>query len=328
MKMKLSNLIPWRFRGINPFLNTYGDKFLFGRITRTAPIETNPQSKVEIHSAVPHRYLYAYLVAIKSLLKYYDDLSIVVHDDGSLYESDKALIKLHLPGCKIIDRAVADAEFEKLNNPFLSKVRSSYTSYLKLFDTTLFSQAERVIILDTDTLFIKEPTAVIDWIKNGGKPWYHMAPQSKMKVHKELGIANYSDLQKVHIQTLIIKDLDAINSTLNTNYSIQQGFCSGFIGYDASTIKFTELEKLFKLLFEKFGDKIFLWGAEQTTHGLILGSRGAVPLPIEDYFVFTQNNADLAKNATFLHFVGENRFYKLIYPKLAKSIIKHFNKKI
>ncbi|MFA5984811.1 MAG: hypothetical protein WC782_12415 [Methylococcaceae bacterium] len=320
--MKLSHLIPWRFRGINPFLNTYGDKFLFSGICQTPPIQSNPQAKVEVHSAVPHRYVYAYLVAIKSLLRFHNDLSVVVHDDGSLLEADKNLIKQHLPGCRLIDRAMANAEFEKLNNTFLSKVRGSYTSYLKLFDTTLFCQAERVMILDTDTLFIKRPDKVIDWIENGGKPWYHMAPQGKMKVHKELEIVNYTDLQKVHIQTLIINDLDAINSSLNSNYWIQQGFCSGFIGYDANTIKFNELEQLFKLLFDKFGDKIFLWGAEQTTHGLVLCSQGAEALPIDAYFVFTQNNAWQAKDATFIHFVGENRFYKLIYPKLAWSIIK------
>lgn len=318
------NPIPWSLRGITPFLNSYGDKFLFGKITKTLPIETNPESRTEIHSAVPHRYLFAYLFAIKSLLHYYSDLSIVIHDDGSLKENDKQLLKSHLPDCRIIDRAFADSEFEKQKNPFLSKVRSSYTSYLKLFDTTLFSRSEQIIILDTDTLFLKEPKTVIDWIKNGGKPWYHMAPQGKMKVEKELQIANYSKLQKVHIQTLIMDNLDEINATLKKNYSLQQGFCSGFIGYDSTTINLEELEQLFKLLYEKFGDKIFRWGAEQTTHGLILCSKGATSLPIDDYFVFTQANAHLANNATFVHFVGENRFHKLIYPKLANTLMKNF----
>ncbi|MDO9241852.1 glycosyltransferase [Methylicorpusculum sp.] len=320
--MNLSNLVPWRFRGINPFLNTYGDKLLFGRIAKTASIETNPNAKTEIHSAVPHRYLYAYLFAIKSLLYYHSDLSVVIHDDGSLLDEDKRLIKIHLPNCRLIDRAFANAEFEKLNNPFLSKVRGSYTSYLKLFDTTLFNQSERIIILDTDTLFLKEPKEIIDWIINGGNPWYHMAPRGKMKVEKEFEIANYAKLQDVHIQTLIIDDLDDINKSLNKNYTIQQGFCSGFIGYDSGTINFSELEELFKLLYEKFGDKIFRWGAEQTTHGLILCSKGAVSLPLEDYFVFTHANAHLADNAKFLHFVGENRFHKLIYPKLSNVVLK------
>ncbi|MBU2571534.1 MAG: glycosyltransferase [Gammaproteobacteria bacterium] len=315
------NPIPWSLRGLTPFLNTYGDKICFGRITKTAPIETNPKASTTVHSAVPHRYVYAYLTAVKSILQYENDFAICVHDDGSLTDADKELIKKHLPHTTIIDRNFANAEFDRLvKNPFLSKVRGSYTSYLKLFDTTFFNKTERIIILDTDTLFIRRPDEIIEWSKHGGNPWYHLAPRGKMKVQKELEISQYANLQKVHIQTLIMNDLDEINSTLNSNYYLQQGFCSGFIGYDQGTINFDELDKLFRLLHEKFGDKIFLWGAEQTTHGLILCSKNAEALPIEKYFVFTQANAHLVDNATFLHFVGENRFHKLIYPQLAKKI--------
>jgi lipopolysaccharide biosynthesis glycosyltransferase len=316
------NPIPWRLRGLTPFLNTYGDKLSFGAISKTRPIETNPQAKTTIHSAVPHRYVYAYLIAIKSLLQYDGNYAICIHDDGSLTSDDKKLISNHLPYARIIDRQFANSEFERLiNNHFLSKVRGSYTSYLKLFDTTLLNNSERIIILDTDTLFLRSPEEIIQWSHHGGQPWYHMAPDSKMKTQKEFVIAEYSKLQKIHIQALIIDYLDEINVTLNSNYQIKQGFCSGFIGYDHGTINFNELEKLFKLLHKKFGEKIFLWGAEQTVHGLLLCSKGAKALPIDDYFVFTHLNSHMVNNATFVHFVGENRFYKLIYPNLAKAVI-------
>jgi len=322
------NLLPWSFRGLNPFLNTYGDKFLFGKIAKTKPITTNPDAKTEVHSVIPHRYIYAYLVAIKSLLQYHADLSVVVHDDGSLTKADKALLAFHLPGCKVIDRLDADAAFDSLNNPFLSKVRNSYTSYIKLFDTIHSCKSERIIVIDSDTLFLKRPDAIIDWIENGGKPWYHTAPLGGMK-RKELtkqksqpSTGKQAAQEKDHIQTLIMKNIDNINITLEKNYNIEQGFCAGFIGYDSTTIKLDELNELFLLLHKKFDDKIFKWGAEQTVHGLALGAKGAEALPIDDYFVFTQKNADLAKDATFVHFVGENRFHRLIYPRLAKSLIQ------
>lgn len=326
--MNFLNILPWSFRGLNPFLNTYGDRFLFRKITSTPPITTNPNADTEVHSAVPHRYVYAYLVALKSLLRYHADLSVVVHDDGSLSAADKTLIAFHLPHCRIITRTDADSEFEKLNNPFLSKVRNSYTSYIKLFDTSYSSRSKRVIIIDTDTIFLKRPDAIIDWIVNGGQPWYHLAPKGKMKLenspkpNSEASATKPVEPQKDHIQTLIMKNLDSINATLNKNYSIEQGFCSGFIGYDSTAIELEELNELFSLLYKKFGDKIFKWGSEQTTHGLLLCSKGAEALPIEEYFVFTQFNADQAKDATFVHFVGENRFHRFIYPKLAKKVIK------
>ncbi len=316
----MKNLIPWSLRGIGPFLNTYGDAFFFKSIQKTKPIAVNPDASTAIHSAVPHRYLNAYLFAIKSFLRFYNDVAVIVHDDGSLKTQDYEIIQHHIPNSKIISRQYADQTFQnKINDPFLNKVRSSYTSYLKLFDSTLFSEDKRIIILDTDTLFLKRPDYIIDWCKSGGQPWFHRSPKGTWK-NKSAKISEHARLQDVHIQTLISENLDEINTQLNAQYTLEQGFCSGFIGYSADTINFDELKKLFQLLHSQFGDKIFLWGAEQTVHGMILCGKQAQGLPVDEYFVFTQGNADTADNGTFVHFVGENRFYKFIYPKLAKLI--------
>lgn len=321
----MRNLIPWSLRGIGPFLNTYGDGFFFKSIQKTRPIAVNPEAPTAIHSAVPHRYLNAYLFAIKSFLRFHSDVAVVVHDDGSLKTQDYEIIEHHLPNVKIISRQLANKTFKKqFPDPFLNQVRSSYTSYLKLFDSTLFSEGKRIVILDTDTLFIKKPQHIIDWCINGGQPWFHSSPTGSWKT-KPAKIAEHTRLQDVHIQTLISENLDDINTKLNSQYRIEQGFCSGFIGYDADTIKFDDLNKLFTLLHDMFGDKIFLWGAEQTVHGLILCGKNAIRLPVEEYFVFTRGNANTAANGTFVHFVGENRFHKFIYPKLAKMIVNEIN---
>ncbi len=318
----LKTLIPWSFRGVGPFLNTYGDALLFGKIKKSPPIPVNPNAPTAFHSAVPHKYLYAYLFAIKSFLRFYSDIAVVVHDDGSLEETDMNLIRKHLPGVKIITRQFADETFNKqVNDPFLSKVRSSYTSYIKLFDCTLFSEGKRIVILDTDTLFLKYPDRVIDWCKVGGDPWFHRSPKGQWKTKSKI-IADQTQNQGKHIQTLITESLSEINENLSRNYKYERGFCSGFIGYEADAIKYDELKQLFELLFEKFGDKIFKWGAEQTVHGLVLCGQGAVDLPVEDYFVHTRNNSDEAHKGTFVHFVGENRFYRRVYPKLTSQLAK------
>ena len=285
-------------------------------------METNPSSDTGIHSAVPHRYLLAYLIAIKSFLQYYPDITVFVHDDGSLTAEDKDLIRAHVNGAVIIDRAAADLRFDdRVKDQFLAKVRSSYTSYLKLFDPTLVSEKRRIIIVDTDTLFLKKPTAIIDWAAKGGSPWYHRVHQGKMKV--SVGVfEGLTQLQDVHIQALITQDLGSINEELGRNYQFMPGFNSGFIGYENGTVNFEELRKLFLVLHARFSDRIFRWGAEQTTHGLVLGSRGAYALPLEDYMVYTQANADSAPKATFIHFIGENRFYRMQYPRLASQIVR------
>ena len=317
----LTRKIPWSLRGVNPFLSAYGDSLLFRGVRRTPRSQTNPSSDTGIHSAVPHRYVLAYLVAIKSFLHHHTDICVFVHDDGSLTEEDKYLIRSHVDGVRIVERAVADRRFDDhVKDPFLAKVRSSYTSYLKLFDPTLVSDKRRIIIVDTDTLFLKRPSAVIEWAGKGGLPWYHRVHQGKMKI-SESALAQLTQFQDIHIQALITRDLHEINAKLNRHYQFMPGFNSGFIGYDNGTVNFAELRELFQLLYARFADRIFRWGAEQTTHGLVLGSRNAQALPVEDYFVYTQRNADLASGATFVHFIGENRFYRMQYPRLANRVI-------
>ena len=319
----ISRWIPWSLRSKDQFLNSYGDAFLFRGVRKTPPLACNPDADTGLHSAVPHRYVHAYLLAAKSFLRYHADIAVFVHNDGSLQAGDKALIRRHLPGVRIIERTEADERFEQeVADPFLSRVRGSYTSYLKLFDPTLFSERKRIIIVDTDTLFLRRPDAVIDWARNGGTPWFHLAPRGNMKKAGKGGNAGSPPSGNAHIQTKIMEGLDEINAGLGTDYRIEQGFCSGFIGYETGTIRFDALKQLFEVLFARYGDSIFRWGAEQTVHGLNLCAAGAEALPIDDYFVFTQFNAEHAHNGTFVHFVGENRFYQMRYPQLAKQIVE------
>lgn len=321
----IKNHIPWSLRGIGPFLNTYGDPLFFKGIRNTPPISCNPEADTTIHSIVGRRFVNAYLVAIKSFMRFFSDVAVFVHDDGTLGNTEKDLILQHIPGAQIIRRQQVDRDFdETLADPFLSRVRRSYTSYLKLFDPTFLGNGKRIMLLDTDTLFLRPPSAVIEWARNGGLPWYHMAPRGNMK--KVNGQSDSASKQDAHIQTLIVDHLDEINRRLGSEYRIEQGFCAGFVGYDKGMVEFTKLKLLLEVLYDLFQDRIFKWGSEQTIHALILCGGGARALPLQDYFVFTQHNAQRAVDATFIHFVGENRFYKLVYPRLASKVMHDLQK--
>lgn len=318
----LSNVLR---QGIARFLNKHGDSLLFRAVTKTRPIEVNPSADTSIHTAVPHRYLHAYLTAIKSLLRYHPDLAIFIHDDGTLNPEDKEIISRHLPGSILIERAWADQTFEKrVGDAFLSKIRSSYTSYLKLFDPTLFADHKRTIIIDTDTLFLRTPTEIIDWSLNGGPPWYHKSGpwQKHTKTVAQTHTQNNINAgPPVHIQSLVVSAIPAINDELSTDYRFIHGFNSGLVGYERGTIEYSELKLLLSHLYERFGDRIFKWGSEQTVHGLILCSKGARALPTEEYMVFTEVCRHQAPHAKFVHFIGEFRYDHFIYPILAKKVI-------
>lgn len=321
------NLLPKVTNRINRGLNKYGDGLLFRAITKTPPIIVNPAAATGIHTAVPHRYIYAYLVAIKSFLRYHADVAVYVHDDGSLREDDKKLIRRHVSGATIVDRAWADQNFkEQVGDDFLIKVRKSYTSYLKLFDPTLVSTHQRILIVDTDVLFLNQPSEILEWVRNGGSPWYHRSGPW-MKPKALTGTPESNDPidgagQPKHIQHLVVQSIPEINEALQNNFSFVHGFNSGLIGYDRGTVEYSELKTLLSHLYGMFGDRIFRWGSEQTMHGLILCGKGATPLPMDDYMVFTDFSRDKAVRAKFVHFIGEFRFNGLIYPKLAAQVIR------
>jgi hypothetical protein len=224
----LDNYFPRTMHDISRLLNKYGDGVLFRAIGRTPPIAANPHADTGIHTAVPHRYLYAYLTAIKPFLQYHADVAVYVHDDGSLREADKALIRVQVPGVQIIDRAWADQTFaDRVGDEFLMKVRKSYTSYLKLFDPTLVNTQKRIIIVDTDVLFLNRPSEIIEWANNGGTAWYHRSgPWVKKSAQPEsAGAAAVAPAaaQPTHIQHMVVQRIPEINEALRTPFAFVHG---------------------------------------------------------------------------------------------------------
>ena len=128
----------------------------------------NPNSDVEVHSLVCSKHVYGYLLAIVSFLKYYNDVSVVVHDDGTLSEDDKKLILNCVNGARIISKEEADNVVNPLlqNHPECKRYRDEFVNAKQLFDFVFLSRGKKIIALDSDTLFLKGPTELIDWIKN------------------------------------------------------------------------------------------------------------------------------------------------------------------
>jgi hypothetical protein len=318
------NVMPRISNGISRILNKYGDGVLFRAVDGTPPIAANPHAETGIHTAVPHRYLFAYLVAIKSFLQYHADIAVYVHDDGSLGEEDKRLIRAHVPGAQIVDRAWADRTFaERVGDDFLMKVRTSYTSYLKLFDPTLVSTRKRIIIVDTDVLFLSRPAEIIEWAQQGGVPWYHRSgPWVRKSAAATPETQPAAATTPTHIQHMVVQRIPEINQALGTGYDFVHGFNSGFIGYDHGTVEYGELKTLLTHLYGLLGDRIFRWGSEQTMHGLTLCAKGATALPTEKYMVFTDLSRPQAAAASFVHFIGEFRYHGMQYPRMAARVIR------
>src|SRR5947209_5645170 len=65
-------------------------------IFRTPPLLMR-DAELTFISQVSHRDLAMYLIAVKSMYRFFSAGKIVVLDDGTLTERDRAQLKLHLP---------------------------------------------------------------------------------------------------------------------------------------------------------------------------------------------------------------------------------------
>ena len=61
---------------------TYNRVLLVILIPKTRAVSCVLHGRPEIHSLVCHRGAYNYILAIKSFLRFYNDVTVVVHDDG------------------------------------------------------------------------------------------------------------------------------------------------------------------------------------------------------------------------------------------------------
>ena len=140
--------------------------YKFRSVHLTKPLRCNPNSRTELHALTCHNHLFMYITAVKSLLRFVSDVALVVHDDGSLTAKDIARIKHHVEGIKVIRRRDADRITRELLGPFpkTRNYRAAITNSLELTDHALFAGREKLLIINSDVLFLQRPDEVIQWM--------------------------------------------------------------------------------------------------------------------------------------------------------------------
>jgi hypothetical protein len=107
------------------------------------------------------------VLALKSLLRYPDmRLSVVLTDDGSLTEQDRAWIDHHVIGCRWLIRGSTDPVLVgalERRTRLATLYKNGYHPICKLLHPVLLSETDRVIVLDPDTAFFENPRQLADW---------------------------------------------------------------------------------------------------------------------------------------------------------------------
>lgn len=181
--LQLERYLPWRFAAA---LGAHNDGQLRAGyrtwIAATAPLPVAATAAAaEVHQLMGHRHVGMGLWSLKSLVRTAaSNLGVVIHDDGSLDEADRALLNQQLPGVRIITRDEADARMQErlADYPACRSFRfgevivrnhrgQSYNMFIMsliLFDMNLLTDCDKIIILDADVLFFRRPDIIANWI--------------------------------------------------------------------------------------------------------------------------------------------------------------------
>ncbi len=162
----MSGIIKRGYRKIVREILKVRRKGIARRVLATRPSPPAAQGlPFTVHSLLCRRDLVMGICSAKSLnLAAGVALPWVFHDDGSLRSGDVALLAHHFPGSRVVTRAEADRQLAQHLAPYpeTARARQQYVMMLKLVDLYYFSDRERVLYVDSDILFFKNPAQLLD----------------------------------------------------------------------------------------------------------------------------------------------------------------------
>jgi hypothetical protein len=131
-----------------------------------------PEAPFSLHMVTCHSHLDMALWCLKTFTLFAEiSPAITIHDDGSLTEQDKRLLQHSLARCRVIDRADADRKLDRAleSHPHSRRMRKTPGFYcsLKLFDPWVYSTRDVILLLDSDILFFRRPSELLEHAAKG-----------------------------------------------------------------------------------------------------------------------------------------------------------------
>jgi hypothetical protein len=253
-----------------------------------------------------------YVVAIKSLLRFFADIAVVVHSDGTLDGKDAREIVRHVPGCRLVDPTAADERAPKSLSPGLVSWRQHDASFRRLMDTALWSHTPKRIILDADMLVVSRPHELIRWAQHDEPPVLLGGDEGEP--------ASPPASPRGHIQNSFRYHLPEIAKRMGRPPTFLQGTTSGLYGC-SDELPFDVIEQLLRVCTD-IGVPMKEWGAEQCTVIYLLSSAGGAPLNPRSYFNFGPEQVAKVPTAAIVHFFGTYRFDGGIYQREARKVVE------
>ena len=145
---------------------------LISSILKTPPcksVETGAARNLEVHVLC---YWKDYLQAVWALKTFHrfarSDFSLVIHIDGFATHRMIKVLTHHFPNAWVVTRQEADRIaiplLAKRGLEFLSRQRAQNVFVRKMVDFHVVARSRNILVLDSDVLFFREPTHLLDAI--------------------------------------------------------------------------------------------------------------------------------------------------------------------
>ena len=290
-------------------------KECLGKVVDTRPIPCQQDAEAELHLVTCRKDTTMAIMAIKSLLRFVPNLAVVIHGDESLDEESIAIIRRSIPNCRVVtydesSKVVIDSlDIVSLRAKVadLFCLDSSYDRHkrawaLKIFDFHLFSNSQRIIVLDSDTLFLKRPDEIIDWMNMVDAPAFYAIPdEPNLKIKESL-------YREVFPRANVIRS-----------------FNGGLLGFNKSSISLDMLVDMAQTLLEH--PEVSIYG-DECVWRFVYSLVDSKPLPFEFYPLFEskkryQQMSSVQSQFKYMHFLLKHK--EGLYHEIAQEVLSELD---
>ncbi|MBB3033625.1 hypothetical protein [Alteriqipengyuania lutimaris] len=276
-------------------------------ILDTAPIVPRDDGVI-LFSMMGTRVLLAYLVAIKSVHSSLQRGRVVILNDGTLTQRDRAILAHHCGHPQIIPIASVDT------GP--CPRGGTWERLLTILD---LRRDNYVVQIDSDVVARGAMPEVAQAIADGRCFTLRGEEESEL-----LDVASIARQQQVyetsHVQGLIEQQIDRVAIPGCDDLRYVRG-CSGFAGFAPSTDG-RALAEAFSAEAERLigRAKWAEWGSEQVTSNFVIANTpDPLLLPYDRYMNFW--DAGVPDGARLVHFIGTYRYDRGTYARAARDVI-------
>jgi hypothetical protein len=153
------------------------------------PVEFQIEDRVEIHLLTSGKdWLYAAWMLASFFHFTRRRWRVVVHEDGTCDPDDLATLSEIIPDLRVIRRVEADIEMETrlAAFPACQAYRQEHALAMKIFDVPAMARTPRVLLLDSDVLFYRQPQEILDWVDRGAEEtWFNSDFQHSLNISAE-----------------------------------------------------------------------------------------------------------------------------------------------